>query len=304
MDAAVRKSEVVFIAVGTPPKENGETDLSQVESAARGIAGAMDRYKVIVNKSTVPVGTGDIVREIIETNRRRNVDFDVVSNPEFLREGSAISDTLEPDRIVIGAPNQIVAMKILELYAPAGASHDDHRCRQRGDDQIRLECLPRHQNLVSPTAIANICDAVGADVMQVDQGHGLRPSYRIGVPKCRSWAMAVRASRKTSSSLLHTAAKVGYDFPLLAATMETNEEQPKRFIERMRRHAGRRSTGKKSRCSAWRSKPNTDDMRDAKSLDVITALLAGGATVNAYDPICDGKYQEDLPANRLHEKCF
>jgi UDPglucose 6-dehydrogenase len=115
---AVRRSEVAFIAVGTPPKENGETDLSQVESAARGIAAAMDRYKVVVNKSTVPVGTGDFVREVIQTNRRRNVDFDVVSNPEFLREGSAIQDTLVPDRIVIGAPNQIVAMKILELYAP------------------------------------------------------------------------------------------------------------------------------------------------------------------------------------------
>src|SRR5687768_5365107 len=118
LETAIRKAEVIFICVGTPSKEDGATDMSQVESAARGIAAAMDRYKVIVNESTVPVGTGDFVRDIIETNKRRNVDFDVVSNPEFLREGSAIQDTLHPDRIVIGAPNQIVAMKILELYAP------------------------------------------------------------------------------------------------------------------------------------------------------------------------------------------
>ena len=118
LDGAVRKSEIIYICVGTPPREDGSTDMGQVESAARGIAAAMDRYKVIVNKSTVPVGTGSFVREVIETNRRRNVDFDVVSNPEFLREGSAIQDALNPDRIVIGAPNQIVALKVLELYAP------------------------------------------------------------------------------------------------------------------------------------------------------------------------------------------
>jgi UDPglucose 6-dehydrogenase len=118
IDTAVRRSDVVYICVGTPPKDDGSTDMSQVEGAARSIAASMDRYKVIVNKSTVPVGTGSFVREVIEQNRRRNVDFDVVSNPEFLREGSAIQDAFNPDRIVVGAPNQNVAMKIIELYAP------------------------------------------------------------------------------------------------------------------------------------------------------------------------------------------
>ena len=102
---AVNHSDVVFICVGTPPLPNGDPDMSYIQGAAQEIAGALNRYKVIVNKSTVPVGTGSMVREIIEANRKRNVDFDVVSNPEFLREGSAIKDTLEPDRIVIGAPN-------------------------------------------------------------------------------------------------------------------------------------------------------------------------------------------------------
>src|SRR5437867_2398799 len=115
---AVRRADIIFIAVSTPPKSTGESDLSAVEDVALGIARALDRYKVIVNKSTVPVGTGDLVRDIIARNRRRPVNFDVVSNPEFLREGSAIEDTLRPDRIVVGAPNQQVAMTLLELYAP------------------------------------------------------------------------------------------------------------------------------------------------------------------------------------------
>src|SRR5438876_1102965 len=116
--AAVRKSDIVFIAVGTPPKVDGQTDLSAVEAVARDIGRSMDRYTVVVNKSTVPVGTGEFVREVIERHQQQPVPFDVVSNPEFLREGSAIEDTLRPDRIVIGAPSQQVAMTLLELYAP------------------------------------------------------------------------------------------------------------------------------------------------------------------------------------------
>ncbi|HKC99526.1 MAG TPA: nucleotide sugar dehydrogenase, partial [Methylomirabilota bacterium] len=116
--SAVRKSVIVFIAVGTPRKADGQTDLSAVEAVAREIGRAMDRYTVVVNKSTVPVGTGEFVREVIERHQRQPIPFDVVSNPEFLREGSAIEDTLRPDRIVIGAPTQQVAMTLLELYAP------------------------------------------------------------------------------------------------------------------------------------------------------------------------------------------
>ena len=118
LTAAVRRSVIVFITVGTPPKDGGETDLSAVEEVAKAIGQAMERYTVIVNKSTVPVGTGNLVREVVERHQPTPVPFDVVSNPEFLREGSAIEDTLRPDRIVIGAPTQQVAMTLLELYAP------------------------------------------------------------------------------------------------------------------------------------------------------------------------------------------
>lgn len=279
---AVKKSEIIFIAVGTPPKDNGETDLSQVEAAARGIAGAMERYKVIVNKSTVPVGTGNFVREIIETNRRRNVEFDVVSNPEFLREGSAIQDTLVPDRIVIGAANQIVAMKILELYAPLERP-------MIITDVASAEMIKYASNAFLATkisfanAIANICEPAGADVVQVVKGMGL--DSRIGQAFLQAGiGYGGSCFPKDTRSLLHTAQKFGYPFALLDAAIATNDEQPKRFIARMEQALGS-FDGKKVAVLGLAFKANTDDIRDAKSLDVIAALLAGGADVVAYDPI-------------------
>src|SRR5205814_3931088 len=164
--AAVRQSVAIFIAVGTPPKDTGETDLSQVEAVAAEIGRGMDRYKVVVNKSTVPVGTGELVREVITRNQTRPVEFDVVSNPEFLREGSAIEDTLRPDRIVIGAPNQQVAMTLVELYAPLERP-------MIITDLPSAEVIKYASNAFLAAkisfinAIANICELAGADVTQV-----------------------------------------------------------------------------------------------------------------------------------------
>src|SRR2546428_5631789 len=175
--AAVRRSVIVFITVGTPPKSDGQTDLTAVEDVARGIGQAMERYTVVVNKSTVPVGTGEFVREVIERHQASPVAFDVVSNPEFLREGSAIEDTLRPDRIGIGAPTQQVAMTLLELYAPL----------QRPmiiTNVPAAEVIQYASNAFLSTkisfinAIANICELAGADVTQVMKGMGLDP--RIG----------------------------------------------------------------------------------------------------------------------------
>ena len=282
LEAAVRKSEVVFIAVGTPSREDGGTDMTQVESAARGIAAAMDRYKVVVNKSTVPVGTGDFVRNVIETNRRRNVDFDIVSNPEFLREGSAISDTLYPDRIVIGAPNQIVAMKILELYAPLERP-------MIITDVASAEMIKYASNAFLATkisfanSIANLCELVGADVVQVVKGMGL--DNRIGAAFLQAGlGYGGSCFPKDVSSLLHTSKERGYDFPLLEATIETNVRQAPRFIDKMRTSLGT-FENKKVAVLGLAFKANTDDMREAKSLDIIAALLEGGADVVAYDPI-------------------
>ena len=282
LESAVRKSEIIFICVGTPPQPDGSTDMSQVESAARGVAAAMDRYKVIVNKSTVPVGTGDFVREIIEVNRRRNVDFDVVSNPEFLREGSAIQDALNPDRIVIGAPNQVVAMKVLELYAPLERP-------MIITDVASAEMIKYASNaflamkISFANSIANICESVGADVVQVMKGVG--QDRRIGSAFLHAGlGYGGSCFPKDSLSLLHTAKSVGYDFPILEATIRTNEEQPKRFVEKISTAIGG-FTGKKVAVLGLAFKANTDDMRDAKSLDVIAAVLAGGGEVVAYDPI-------------------
>ena len=163
---AVRRSVIVFITVGTPPKSDGRTDLTAVGEVARAIGEAMERYTVVVNKSTVPVGTGEFVREVIERHQKTRVPFDVVSNPEFLREGCAIEDTLRPDRIVIGAPTQQVAMSLLELYAPLERP-------MIIVDVPSAEIIKYASNAFLSTkisfmnAIANICELAGADVTQV-----------------------------------------------------------------------------------------------------------------------------------------
>lgn len=290
---AVERSEVVFICVGTPPLENGDPDMSYIQEAAKSIAGALNRYKVIVNKSTVPVGTGDMVRRIIEENRRRDVDFDVVSNPEFLREGSAIKDTLEPDRIVIGAPNQVVAMKILELYAPL-----EHPMLIT--DVASAEMIKYASNAFLATkisfinSVANICDKVGADVIQVIKGMGY--DHRIGAAFLNAGlGYGGSCFPKDSSALVRTAEKNGYDFKLLKAVIDVNKEQPIRFMDRMREAMGGSFEGKTIGMLGLAFKPNTDDMRDAKSVEIIARLLAEGASVKAYDPISIEVCQKIFP---------
>ena len=227
--AAVRKSDVVFIAVGTPPKVDGETDLSHVEAVASEIGRAMDRYKVIVNKSTVPVGTGEFVREIIERHQRQPVEFDVVSNPEFLREGSAIEDTLRPDRIVIGAPTQQVAMTLLELYAPLERP-------MIITDVPSAEMIKYASNAFLATkisfinAIANLCEAAGADVTQVIEGHGARLAHRRRTSCRPASATAARCFPKDVDSLVHTAATLGYDFKLLTPWSRSTPERSAHFV--------------------------------------------------------------------------
>ena len=223
------------------------------------------------------------MRKIIEANRRSTVDFDVVSNPEFLREGSAIKDTLEPDRIVIGAPNQVVAMRILELYAPLERP-------MIITDVASAEMIKYASNAFLATkisfanSIANICDAVGADVLQVIKGMGT--DSRIGSAFLNAGlGYGGSCFPKDSSALVRTAEKNGYDFALLKAVIEVNRAQPIRFIERLRTAMNGTFKGKTVGVLGLAFKPNTDDMRDAKSLDVIAALLADGAAVKAYDPI-------------------
>src|SRR3989441_12427411 len=227
LPAGVRRSVIVFIAVGTPPTVDGQTDLSAVEAVAREIGRAMDRYTVVVNKSTVPVGTGELVREVIERHQRQPVPFDVVSNPEFLREGSAIEDTLRPDRIVIGAPTQQVAMTLLELYAPLERP-------MIITDVPSAEMIKYASNAFLATkisftnAIANLCEVAGADVTQVMKGMGLDarigPAFlQAGLGYGGSWLP------EDTHPLVHTAPAPGHKFALLRPVVGLNARRPAPF---------------------------------------------------------------------------
>jgi UDPglucose 6-dehydrogenase len=290
---AVRRADIVFIAVSTPAKSTGESDLSAVEEVALGIARALDRYKVIVNKSTVPVGTGDLVRDIIARNRRRPVDFDVVSNPEFLREGSGIEDTLRPERIVIGAPNQQVAMTLLELYAPLERP-------MIITDVPSAEMIKYASNAFLATkisfinAIANICELAGADVTQVVKGMGV--DSRIGSAFLQpGLGYGGSCFPKDTDSLVQTAQSLGYDFRLLRAVVECNRERAQRFVTLIRKVLDPLED-RVITVLGLAFKPKTDDMREARSIEVIKALVAAGAHVRAYDPAAMPNAKALLPA--------
>jgi len=290
---AVRRSDIVFIAVGTPPKASGESDLSAVEEVARGIAEALDRYKVIVNKSTVPVGTGDLVRDLIERNRRRPVNFDVVSNPEFLREGSAIEDTLRPDRIVIGAPNQQVAMTLLELYAPLERpmiitdvhSAEIIKYASNGFLAAKISFI---------NEIANLCELAGGDVTQVIKGMGLDP--RIGAAFLQAGlGYGGSCFPKDANSLIQTGAALGYDFRMLRSVVDVNRERIARFVGLIQKVLDPLDD-RVIAVLGLAFKPKTDDMREARSLEVVGWLLAAGARVRTYDPAAMANAQRMLPA--------
>jgi UDPglucose 6-dehydrogenase len=292
LDEAVKRSVIVFITVGTPPASNGQTDLTAVGEVARAIGAAMERYTVVVNKSTVPVGTGDFVRDVIARHQKTPVPFDVVSNPEFLREGSAIEDTLRPDRIVIGAPTQQVAMTLLELYAPLERP-------MIITDVPSAEMIKYASNAFLSTkisfinAIANICELAGADVTQVMKGMGL--DARIG-SAFLSAGLGYGGScfPKDTDSLVHTASSLGYDFSLLRAVVEINRDRAARFVEMMEKPLNPVDT-RIVAVLGLAFKPNTDDMREAKSLEVVRALVERGATVRAYDPVATENARRTLP---------
>jgi UDPglucose 6-dehydrogenase len=289
---AVRRSVIVFITVGTPAKDTGQTDLAAVEAVARQIAHAMERYTVVVNKSTVPVGTGDLVREVIERHQPTPIPFDVVSNPEFLREGCAIEDTLRPDRIVIGAPNQQVAMTLLELYAPLERP-------MIITDVPSAEIIKYASNAFLATkisfvnVIADICELAGADITQVVKAMGLDP--RIG-PAFLQAGLGYGGScfPKDTDSLVHTAATLGVDFALLRAAVEINQERAGHFVRSIEK-ALAPLDDKRVAVLGLAFKPNTDDMREAKSVEVVRHLVELGATVRAYDPVAGANARPLLP---------
>ena len=278
---AVRSSEIIFICVGTPPKDTGETDLSQVEAAAKSIAKGLDQYKVIVNKSTVPVGTGDLVRQIIDKHKLHDVEFDVVSNPEFLREGSAVQDTLQPDRIIIGAPSKNVAMKLLELYASLERPmlitdvHSAEIIKYASNAFLAMK-------VSFINAISDVCERAEADVTVVAKGMGY--DHRIGREFLNAGlGFGGSCFPKDIESLVHTSEKLGYDFRLLKEVLAINLDRVPQLIATMEDALGGLA-GKTIGVLGLAFKPNTDDMREAKSIEIITELMARGAELKAYDP--------------------
>jgi len=278
----IRKAKVIFIAVGTPPKANGESDLTAVEAVARDIALHLGDYKIIVNKSTVPVGTGYFVRNVIEKYRKNDVEFDVVSNPEFLKEGSAIADCLYPDRIVIGVPNHHVAMALLELYAPLERP-------MLITDVESAELIKYASNAFLATKIsfinfiANICEKAGADVTLVAKGMGY--DSRIGKDFLQAGlGYGGSCFPKDTLSLLCTAKKFREDASLLEAVIDLNEDRVPRFARQITsqlKPVAKKVVG----VLGLAFKPNTDDLRDAKSLDLIKELKKKKALVKVYDPV-------------------
>lgn len=295
----VKKSAVIFIAVGTPPREDGSTDLSYVEAVAKNIAAAITEYKIIVNKSTVPVGTGDFVRRTIDKHKKRKIKFDVVSNPEFLKEGSAIADSLVPDRIVIGAPSQNVAMALLELYAPLERP-------MLITDVASAEMIKYASNAFLATkisfinSIANLCERAGADVGLVAKGMG--SDSRIGKEFLQAGlGYGGSCFPKDTLSLIHTAKALGEEFPILDAVVSTNDKRTPRFVQRILETVGD-VKGKRIGVLGLAFKPNTDDMRDAKSVEVINALAEKGAKIVAYDPISMENAKPMLPKSVQYAK--
>ena len=278
----VRASEIIFIAVGTPTGEDGSADLQHVLGVARETAKAMNGYKVIVNKSTVPVGTAAKVREIIR--RETTHPFSVVSNPEFLKQGAAIDDFMKPDRVVIGAEDPRSAELMNELYSPF---------TRTGAPIMLMDCASAElckyaANAMLATRIsfmnevANVCEAMGADVDQVRKA--VAADRRIG-PSFLFPGVGYGGScfPKDVKAMLRFAHSAKYDFQILKSVESVNEKQKLRLLEKLRAHFG---SLKGKRIAVWglAFKPRTDDMREAPAVPLITGLLAEGASVHAYDP--------------------
>ena len=278
----VRASEIIFIAVGTPTGDDGSADLQHVLDVARETARAMNGYKVVVNKSTVPVGTAAKVREIIR--RETTHPFSVVSNPEFLKQGAAIDDFMKPDRVVIGAEDPRAADLMKELYAPF---------TRTGAPIMLMDCASAElckyaANAMLATRIsfmnevANVCEAMGADVDQVRKA--VAADRRIGASFLfPGVGYGGSCFPKDVKAMLRFAHGAKYDFQILKAVESVNEKQKLRLLDKLRAHFG---SLKGKRIAVWglAFKPRTDDMREAPAVPLINGLIADGAHIQAYDP--------------------
>jgi len=282
LEEAIKDSLVIFLALPTPPGEDGSADLRYVLGVADHLGKIMTNYKVIVDKSTVPVGTADKVHAAISANFKG--EFDVVSNPEFLREGVAVDDFMKPDRVVIGAANQRAFEVMDELYAPYvrqgnPVMHMDTRSAE-------LTKYAANSFLATKISfmneIARLCELLGADVDMVRKGVGSddRIGKRFLFPGI---GYGGSCFPKDVKALVHSAAAVNYEFKILKAVEDVNADQKKALLPKIDQHFGS-IVGKKVAMWGLAFKPNTDDIREAPALEMIDALIERGATVNCYDP--------------------
>jgi UDPglucose 6-dehydrogenase len=288
---AVGHSEIIFIAVGTPSLQNGEADLTYIENVARNIAENMNAYRVIVEKSTVPVETGRWVKHTIETYVKSKIKFDVASNPEFLREGQAINDFMHPDRIVIGVESKQAKDILVNLYKPLNAP-------LVVTDIKSAELIKHASNSYLATkisfinAVSRICDKVGADIEEVARGMGL--DKRIG-PSFLNAGIGYGGScfPKDLDAFITISEKLGYDFELLKAVKEVNNQQKAVFLNKLKESLWiikEKTIG----VLGLSFKPDTDDIRNAPSIDILHMLQAEGAHLKVYDPQAMGKSKDIL----------
>ena len=289
----VQDAQFAFIAVGTPSGMGGEADLTYVRAAARSIAEAMTAPIIIINKSTVPIGTGDWVSEIVEKYRPAGMAFDVVSNPEFLREGSAVQDFMYPDRVVLGATNKEAAEKVGQLYMLLRAPIIITDLRTA--EMIKYASNAFLANRISfINEIASICERLGADVKEVAVGMGY--DKRIGRHFLDAGiGYGGSCFPKDVKALEHMAAVHGSHPQLLRAIMEINRDQRLRVVQKLHEVLGNLAD-KQIGILGLAFKPNTDDIRESPALEVVHLLQAEGATVKAYDPVAMDNARKALPS--------
>lgn len=295
----VSRAKVIFIAVGTPPKENGEADLSSVEKVCTQIARNMKEYKLIVEKSTVPVQTGQWIKRLFRANNSLS-DFDIASNPEFLREGTAVHDFLNPDRIVIGVETERAASILKELYSPIVNRES------RGSGSVPLmitdletaELIKHASNSFLTTkisfinAVADICERTGADIEKVVEGMGYDP--RIGASFLKAGiGFGGFCFPKDLQAFIRIAEKLNYDFALLKEVEKINKNRPKILLDKIEKALGT-VEGKTIGILGLAFKPNTDDIRLAPSIEIISLLQKKKAQIKAYDPVAMDKAKEIL----------
>src|SRR5215471_16537809 len=311
LKSAVKVSKAVFIAVGTPPTEHGDADLSYVESVARIIPSAINNYKVVIEKSTVPVYTSEWIRKIILRNAAPPDSFDVASNPEFLREGTAVTDFLYPDRIVVGADHERCAAVLREIYLPltdgsyyrrSDAIPQPDRTQippplvvtsTKSAELIKHACNAFLAMKISfINAVASVCESVGADVQQVCQGIG--SDSRIG-PRFLNPGIGYGGScfPKDLTAFRSVARECGYDFRLLDEVIRINEEQRQRFLRKVRK-ALWTLRGKRLGVLGLAFKGGTDDIRESPAISLIQSLVQEGCKITAYDPAAMKRAQEVL----------